>query len=281
MDPYDLRKNQRRQKLGNGKFFKRHQKKDVTTKPVKDSFLVEVFQDTISFFRQNVGDDFEESMPYDVRNLKIDQRNGNEQNLVEIEVRNEDTLEMAERFSKEGYGKIMVLNMASSYKPGGGVKSGKTAQEECLFRRSSAFLSHTETLYPLEDHIVLFTPRVTVIKNSNYEMLDSSFDVSMISVSAIRKPLLNNGLYFEDDFKLMQQKIESIFILGIQHQVDCLVLGALGCGVYNNPVTEVSRIFSMMLKRYAGHFKKIGFAILCVRERDYENLREFEKLTRF
>ena len=49
---------------------------------------------------------------------------------------NRDTLDTAEDELRAGTtsDKIMILNMASKYKPGGGVKSGSQAQEEVELR---------------------------------------------------------------------------------------------------------------------------------------------------
>lgn len=280
MDEFNLRKNQRRQKLQKGKLYKREKDKESKKKPRNDSVLVNVFNDTINWFKER-DLQYEESEVFDINNIDISFDGLTTRKDVEVVVANIDSFVMAENFLKSRCSSVLVLNMASAYKPGGGVLNGKTAQEESLFRRSSAFLSHSEHLYPLSENTVLFTPKVTVIKDEKHEMLEHPFDVSMVTVSALRKPVLENGVYFEDDFNLMQRKIESIFKIGISKKVDCLVLGALGCGVYNNPPEEVSRIMSMMIQRYGHHFSKIGFAILCVRDRDYDNLKQFEKLTRF
>lgn len=41
----------------------------------------------------------------------------------------------------------------------------------------------------------------------------------------------------------MQNKIDMIFKVGIKHDHKQLVLGALGCGVFNNPTEEVAKMF--------------------------------------
>ena len=57
-----------------------------------------------------------------------------------IKVYNCDTLVGTKRMIDQGM-KPLVLNMASNFVPGGGVRKGSRAQEECLFRRSNYFLS--------------------------------------------------------------------------------------------------------------------------------------------
>ena len=73
----------------------------------------------------------------------------------------------------------LVLNMASDFKPGGGVRSGKTAQEEVIFRRSSAFLTHPPSWYPLETQHVIYSPEVYVVKDLDYQLLKHKDQVTI------------------------------------------------------------------------------------------------------
>jgi len=41
-----------------------------------------------------------------------------------------------------------------------------------------------------------------------------------------------------------------------------LVLGAWGCGVFENNPTKVATIFQKILQEYEGHFSEVVFAIL-------------------
>jgi uncharacterized protein (TIGR02452 family) len=135
-------------------------------------------------------------------------------------------------------------------------------------------------LYPLKDDEVLYSPEVTIIKDkrsNNYQMIKEVV-VSMYACAALRKPNLINGKYYDNDYQRMSDKIESMFIMGIAMKHDSLVLGAFGCGAFHNPPTEVAKIFSIMTKKYGKYFKKIGFAILCVRPSDMENLTEFKRI---
>ena len=196
-----------------------------------------------------------------------------------IEVMNEDSFNLAINYVGQGL-KPLVLNMASDYKPGGGVASGKTAQEEELFRRSNAHLTHLSAWYPLYEHEIIYSPEVTIIKdtrNNNYELIDE-VKVAMVACAAIRNPKLVKNQYSSHDYQLMSDKIESLFMLGIKYKHDALVLGALGCGAFNNPPTEIAKIFSTMVNKYGKYFKKIGFAILVVKSTDTDNLVSFRNI---
>lgn len=155
---------------------------------------------------------------------------------------------------------------------------GSTAQEEELFRRSNAHLTHPRGMYPLGPHEVIYSPEVVIIKGSRdtrYQRLEEEVKVGMIACPAIRNPVLRRNEYSEEDFSLMTRKIEGIFKLGVQMGHDCLVLGALGCGAFHNPPRQVAQIFKNAVGKYGKHFRKIGFAILVAKGSDIPNLNAF------
>lgn len=199
--------------------------------------------------------------------------------IPQLEIRNEDTLEMAHRYHIDSKSsRILVLNMASKNAPGGGVRNGRTAQEECLFRRTNAFLTHDFSWYPLGDTSIIFSPEITVIKDAGYKRI-SPYSIGMISIPAVLSPPVIGGKYkLAKDRKLMERKIESLFQIGIQHRFDTLVLGALGCGVYKNPPEEVFRIFERMVNTYGHHFDRIGFAVLAFGATGKENYDRFKTM---
>jgi len=270
MEEYSLRKGQKRKNLsGKKKIFP-----IIKYNNLDKNKFIKIYQDTVRYFQINKIP-IKESKLYNLKDFSEYKFEKKEEKCV-IFVENIDTLDMAEKYTNKGLN-VLCLNMASDYKPGGGVKSGKTAQEECLFRRSNAHLTHPEEWYPLSNNSLIHCPEVTVIKNSNYELI-KNFTIGMITVAAIRNPKLISGIYQDDDRDLMTQKIEAIFKIGIINRYDCLVLGAFGCGVFNNPPEEVAKIYSIMINLYSSYFKEIGFAVLCINEKDKENLKYFSKL---
>ena len=54
-----------------------------------------------------------------------------------------------------------------------------------------------------------------------------------------------------------------MFHLADIQKYDCLVLGALGCGAFNNPAQEIATIFCEISQLYTQKFKKIVYAIKC------------------
>ena len=67
----------------------------------------------------------------------------------------------------------------------------------------------------------------------------------------------------KDEIKLYENKIRTIYQIAALNGHDSIVLGALGCGIFNNPPSEVSKIFyDILQKEFKGYFKRVIFAIL-------------------
>lgn len=195
-----------------------------------------------------------------------------------IQVINGLVLDVVKQIYDSGETNIMVLNLASSYCPGGGVAKGAVAQEEDLFRKTNYFLSLERKFYPIPLTSVIYTDKVHIIKDGNFEDLDYPFHVSMLAAAAIKNPTLINGRYAQSDYNIMRQTIENIFKVGYLHGKETLVLGALGCGAYYNPPLIIISIFNEFLKKYDGCFKNIVFAVYSTRD---DNFRLFnEKIHR-
>ncbi len=200
-----------------------------------------------------------------------------------VTVSNADTLVKAKEFVEAGYNP-MILNMACFTTPGGGVDNGARAQEEELFRRTTLSQTLDKTKlergsYPL--HNAIYSPKILIIKDEDYvDMMP--VPVGCISVSAPKMPMVAIHADAESyasrlDRCTMSEKIEMIFLTGILYGHDSLVLGALGCGAYRNPVTEVRDIFLEMLMTYKEYFKAIDFAVYS-RTKGDRNFEVFCKL---
>ena len=259
--------------------------------------LCQTYRDTIQYFRHfsrknlpnsilyNIFDDFDIADAVKNRKDEISppiSRTFAHGFAGNLEVCNEDTLDMALRYSAFS-NDIMCLNMASKWKPGGGVRTGKVAQEEEIFRRTNAFMTHPRNWYPLEDENVIYSPEVHIIRDSSHNYLREKdcAKISMLAVHAIKNPKVMESAFTckyvsVDDCELMTAKIESIFKIAILHNKRTLILGASGCGAYNNPVDEIVSIFQKAIAKYAVYFNDIGFAILSQGAKGQENFNKFK-----
>ena len=267
-------------------------KKKLNKKPsYKDPKLIEVYRSTVDFCNsvlkysgeqgssilstiESIDDKFRQ---VDLSKLPIYKNN--------VTVRNEKTLQGATDLMNY---KTLVLNFASDRVPGGGVKGGAKAQEEDLFRKTSycMYLNPIDHkhFYPLKKNQLIKTTGVKVIKNDNYEFLedDKRFNIDCIALAGIRKPekhVDKHGIqkYLDKkDYELTQQKIESIFKLGIISGHEALVLGAIGCGVFGNPVHDMKDIFQKTIVKYGKYFKKIRFSILSREDINYDVFKKLK-----
>lgn len=198
-----------------------------------------------------------------------------------VEVVNDKTMTVAKAQLDDGVTtqeKMMVLNMASKYKPGGGVKSGSHAQEEHEFGiKTNMMLKLSDALYEheIQHDWVILQRDITCMKDENLDLLppDEMFTFPMLACAAVKIHYNDIGkhlTYDKDGYsvyrnntfrKLMDGKIHNIFMTAYHYGYDTLVLGALGCGAYNNPPKEVTAIFLKYLEKYRNCFKKVVFAI--------------------
>ena len=184
-----------------------------------------------------------------------------------------DTLDAAQELhANYPSDRIAVLSMASPLRPGGGVLTGATSQEESLCMRSTLFPSLRDEFYRLPDDAVIFTSDVLVFRTQDLSPMSKSdrFFVDVISCAAPRFPEVEDGKYVvEADRELIIKKIRLILRTAIMKGCKRIVLGALGCGAYANPAQEVAEIFKRVIygksKRNSGEtwggLKEITFAI--------------------
>lgn len=179
---------------------------------------------------------------------------------ADIQVHNIDTLDAMESLVDQAYNPL-ILNMANHLNPGGGVRNGAHAQEEQLFKVTNSFKTLTYDLYPIQDNEIIYTPKIHQIRDSSYNILPTARKFSMISVAALRNPILDKGIYNDFDRNMMKQKIQMIFHIAALNGHDTLVLGALGCGAFHNPPEEVCNLFIEVMADYSSYFKGLIFAV--------------------
>lgn len=202
---------------------------------------------------------------------------------TEIKVVNNDCLYEAKAMIDRGL-KPAVLNMACFHTPGGGVIRGSSAQEENIFRRTNIFKSlyqfhhvgdefgieQKDERYPLDyNYGGIYTPKVIVFRGSddvNYELLEEPFYVDVITVSAVKKPPLEDGKIAAWARTIIKKKIKQILDIALENENDSLVLSAFGCGAYGTPPEQMAMLFADILasEKYQGLFKVIHFAIIDV-----------------
>jgi len=189
--------------------------------------------------------------------------------------------------------KILVLNFANPINPGGGVRRGARAQEEDLCRKSTLLLSLESDvakeyyLYnrdmPVDtaSDAIILSPTVEVFRGDKAELINDSFVVSVMTCAAPRK--------MDWVEELPEQEYAALFYNRIVHMLKCaacwgyksLVLGAFGCGAFNNDAAMVSDLFhkafhdlGLYAKTQNKLFHSIDFAVLD-QSYDQYNFKQF------
>lgn len=189
----------------------------------------------------------------------------------EIEFVNEFTVNTGINQANLGY-YTCVLNFADALTAGGLVLKGATTQEESICRATNLY----EVLLSqkcIEDYYIhnavfgddIFTSRliyskdVLVFKNDDHELLKKPVNFDVITIPFPYGYVATYDIYLE--------RVKCILNIANSHRVDSLILGAIGCGCFGNPIEEVARAFSEVLSEHK-YCKKIVFAIRGTSEDD-------------
>lgn len=120
------------------------------------------------------------------------------------------------------------------------------------------------------DHII-YAPEVPIIKNEAGELLDKAVSASIITAPAVNAGavLRNESLENIEQIEVrMKQRMDMVLAICSHLNYQNLVLGAWGCGVFQNAPSVIARMFKeLLLGKYKNQFKKIVFAIYAKDER--------------
>ena len=199
--------------------------------------------------------------------------------------------------------RVCVLNFASATNPGGGVKSGSSAQEESLCRCSTLYPALDQRRFwdryylpnraandPLHTDVCIYSPGIVICKTDERiprRLPEERFvTVDIITCAA---PNLRQipGNYHNPDassaasitpqrlFDLHINRARHILHVAAANSADCLVLGAFGCGAFQNDPNVVARAYAAAIGEYRNRFDMIEFAIYC-RDWETENYNAFK-----
>ena len=186
--------------------------------------------------------------------------------------------------------KIAVMNFANAFHPGGGVTKGSSAQEESLCRtstlypllyrvtlRDSYYKHHHDVNTPKATDSLIYTEGVVICKTD--ESLPKRMDpqdwvtVDVITIAApdlrsksnVHAPLVGSGTYMNNAelFGYHVKRAIHMLTCAASKKADILVLGAFGCGAFQNDPNVVARAYKTALQEFPKVFDKIEFAVYC------------------
>ncbi|MFJ3230789.1 TIGR02452 family protein [Streptomyces sp. NPDC086787] len=190
-----------------------------------------------------------------------------------VEVTGESSLEAARRMP----GSVAVLNFASARNPGGGFLNGAQAQEEALCRASALYtcLLEAREFYdhhrahrdPFYTDRVIHSPAVPVFRDDHGRLLDEPFTAGFLTAAAPNAGVVTRTTpeRASELPRALSARAERVLETAAAHGYRRLVLGAWGCGVFQNDPARVAAAFRALLVpggRFAGTFEHIVFGVL-------------------
>ena len=222
---------------------------------------------------------------------------------TEVIVSMKRSLEAAKAYRDK---KVCVHNFASATNPGGGVTRGSSAQEECLCRCSTLYFNlntkecwdgfygpHRAMRYPVYNDDCIYTPEVVVLKSDTEFPLilpeTEWYKVNVLTCAAPNlRPMPSNHMNPNAGSKPVKLKNSELLELHIKRNRrildiaavngnEVVILGAFGCGAFQNPPEVVAECYKKLIQEYDGVFETIEFAVYCS-ERDKRNYEVFHKI---
>ena len=221
---------------------------------------------------------------------------------AKITVSTKRSYEAAEAYKDK---KVCVLNFASASNPGGGVEKGASAQEECLCRTSTLYFSlntkemwdgfygpHRRMRNPIHNDDIIYTPDVVVFKTDTDKPVrrkeEEWFKVDVISCAAPNLRNMPSNSYNSGDgdipvrptdeelYQIQFRRFKRILEVAAAMKEVVLILGAFGCGAFENNPSVVAKAAKDAVELYKKNFEIIEFAVFCTPDRK-ENYEAFRK----
>ena len=232
-----------------------------------------------------------------------DQKKGLYEDVANVIVTKKRTFEAAAAYKNQH---VAVHNFASASNPGGGVTKGANAQEECLCRCSGLYFClntpamwdgfykpHRDAHDPIHNDDIIYTPRVTVFKTDTAtpQLLPESewYDVDIITCAAPNLRNQPSNRYNSGDgnrqvkmkdkelLALHEKKLRRRLEVALSEGCETIILGAFGCGAFQNNPEVVALANRNVIKDYLHAFKNIEFAVYCP-PHDDSNFMIFERV---
>ncbi len=257
---------------------------------MKSSTRKEIAAETLQLiekgrYRNNLGEtvSIKDETDFAARNSKLFRTEDFPQNFevtkiadeMRVEVTDETTLEASKRICKQDENaNPFVLNFASAKNPGGGFLSGAEAQEESLARSSSLYpcLTANFAMYEynrkgnscLYSDWMIYSSKVPVFRNDDGSLVQKPYLVSFLTSPAVNAGVIkrNEASKIHLIESVNKERARKFLWIANRENHKTLILGAWGCGVFQNDPQMIAQIFSDLLKgEFANCFGHVMMAI--------------------
>lgn len=197
-----------------------------------------------------------------------------------IEVNGATTMDATRQLLSEGFEKVVCLNFASAKNAGGGFLTGSQAQEEsiarstglypCLQKESKYYDVNRRTKSCMYTDYMIYSPDVPMFKDEAGINLPN-----LQTASVITAPAVNFGVVKKREPHkipeveiIMKRRIAKVLAIALKHEHQAIVLGAWGCGVFQNDPKDIAPWFKEVIDtQFKNEFAKIVFAVYAKNER--------------
>lgn len=170
--------------------------------------------------------------------------------------------------------KLAVLNFASYKHPGGMFLQGSRAQEECLCHESNLFnvlkqfkkqyynenAKHSN--YNLYGNEILYSPDILFERNG----VALYADVITSAAPNLKAFYKYSNKQYDMGYinNMIKSRMRCIFNSAWANEVDTIILGAWGCGVFGNSPENIAKLFHEVMKEYFHDFCSIRHYIFAI-----------------
>lgn len=192
-----------------------------------------------------------------------------------FEITDETTLEAAKRIFRENPDEdAFVLNFASAKNPGGGFLRGTIAQEESIAYASALYATltpHSE-MYDynrrngtaLYSDWMIYSPKVPVYRNDDGSLLQKPYCATFLSSPAVNAGAVRQNEPQKVDLiaPINRERARKLLWIANKEGHQTLILGAWGCGVFQNDPQEIAEMFKDLLAgEFENCFRRVIMAI--------------------
>lgn len=191
-----------------------------------------------------------------------------------------DSVSAIKEYLKEGK-RTAVLNFASFKNPGGMFINGSKAQEESLCFESFLYnvLVEMTSYYEwnkknknraLYKNRGLYSPDILFFKDG----LTLPCDVITCAAPNLSAGRRYQHVTKEENSEVLRSRIRFVLDIAKDQEVDILILGAFGCGVFGQDAKEVAEIFKEYLATTHRCFEQVIFAVPQGKDKNYDKMKE-------
>ena len=190
------------------------------------------------------------------------------------------------RLAEEGMdmSRVGVLNFASARHAGGGFLNGAMAQEEAIAYCSNLYVNQIVTPYydqnakvrsaMYTDHMIW--SGITFFRDSKYRFLETPVKTNVLTSPAVNMGQVRIKGENEDIAKrVMKHRMGLVLDLFAEKGCKTIVLGAFGCGVFQNDPDDVAQNWIDLIEEKGHHFDQIIMTVLD--KPGFSNYKVFKK----